>query len=377
MVKRVVFAVPGSLDTPTGGYAYDRRIMAELRQLGWDVECLDIGQGFPSPDEAIRSAARSLLLKVPDNQPIVMDGLALGVLPDLWQKSKPASVLGWFIIPALEWGPTAERADALHAVSKQPGSGALVVVTSPATAKLVASDYGVSARTHGSKARQRSCAEVFRKPKQSAAFAVRWRCCARKGFDVLAAALAALAELPWRLTIAVTSTRSNEAARLDVSISQHKLTSRIAALGAVSSERLAALYDDADLFVLASRFEGYGMAYAEALSHGLPVIGTTAGAIPDTVPQEAGLLVTSGDVDALAQALRRVIADADLRRRWTRHGGGADVAAAAIRRDLRRRAGQARDGFSAEWLALRKAMTCARAIGCADAVAPRSNRSTP
>ena len=60
-MKRVVFAVPGSLDTPTGGYAYDRRIMAELRQLGWDVECLDIGDGFPSPDEATRSAARSLL----------------------------------------------------------------------------------------------------------------------------------------------------------------------------------------------------------------------------------------------------------------------------------------------------------------------------
>ena len=83
MVKRVVFAVPGSLDTPTGGYAYDRRIIAELRQLGWDVECLDIGEGFPSPDEAIRSAARSLLLKVPDGRPIVVDGLALGVLPDV------------------------------------------------------------------------------------------------------------------------------------------------------------------------------------------------------------------------------------------------------------------------------------------------------
>ena len=56
MVKRVIFAVPGSLDTPTGGYAYDRRIMAELRQLGWDVECLNIGEGFPAPDEALRSA---------------------------------------------------------------------------------------------------------------------------------------------------------------------------------------------------------------------------------------------------------------------------------------------------------------------------------
>ena len=57
------------------------------------------------------------------------------------------------------------------------------------------------------------------------------------------------------------------------------------------------------------------MAYAEALSHGLPVIGTTAGAIPDTVPQGAGLLVPPCDVDALARALRRVIADTDLRRR--------------------------------------------------------------
>ena len=57
------------------------------------------------------------------------------------------------------------------------------------------------------------------------------------------------------------------------------------------------------------------MAYAEAVAHGLPVIGTTAGAIPDTVPAEAGLLVAPGDVPELAQALRRVIGDASLRRR--------------------------------------------------------------
>jgi glycosyltransferase involved in cell wall biosynthesis len=148
----------------------------------------------------------------------------------------------------------------------------------------------------------------------------------RKGFDVLIAALATLAELPWRLTIAGDLTRDpKEAAKLRSMLLQHRLAGRIEMPGAVSPAQLAQLYDNADLFVLASRFEGYGMAYAEALSHGLPVIGTTAGAIPDTVPQAAGLLVQAGDATALAGALRSAISDAGLRQRLS------DAAFAAAR----------------------------------------------
>ncbi len=330
-MKRVVFAVPGSLDTPTGGYAYDRRIMAELRQLGWDVECLDLGEGFPAPDEATRSAARSLLLKIPDGQPIVVDGLALGVLPDAAAEAASRHpLLGLVHHPlALEWGLSAERADSLRR-SEQTALASVreVVVTSPATAKLVASDYGVpseriSVARPGSDPAPRSRGSRNGVLHLLSVGAVT----PRKGFDVLVAALATLAELPWRLTIAGDLTRDpSEAARLQACISDYKLPGRIATPGTVPSERLAALYDEADLFVLASRFEGYGMAYAEALSHGLPVIGTTAGAIPDTVPQAAGLLVAPGDVAELAEALRGVISDAELRRRLS-DGALASVAA--------------------------------------------------
>jgi glycosyltransferase involved in cell wall biosynthesis len=320
VVKHVVFAVPGSLDTPTGGYAYDRRIMAELRQLGWDVDCLDIGEGFPSPNQTTRTAARSLLLKAPIGRPIVLDGLAPGVMPDIAAELASRNALVALVHHplALEWGLSADRANVLRR-SERAALAAVheVVVTSTATAKLVAVDYGVAIERitvarPGSDPVPQSSGSQSDVPHLLSVGAV----VPRKGFDVLIAALAKLADLPWRLTIAGDLTRDpNEAARLQASISQHGLTGRIKALGAVSAKRLAALYSEADLFVLASRFEGYGMAYAEALSHGLPVIGTNAGAIPDTVPQEAGVLVTPGDVTALAEALRNVISDADLRRR--------------------------------------------------------------
>jgi glycosyltransferase involved in cell wall biosynthesis len=96
-------------------------------------------------------------------------------------------------------------------------------------------------------------------------------------------------------------------------------------LGAVSDSELDILYTQADAFVLASLFEGYGMVYAEAMAYGLPIIATKAGAIPDTVPSDAGLLIGPGDVTALTLALQTVIEDAPCR---TRLSSGAIRAAA-------------------------------------------------
>ena len=53
-----VFAVPGDLDTPTGGYAYDKRMIAELRELGWRPQVVNLGEGFPHPNALTRATAQ-------------------------------------------------------------------------------------------------------------------------------------------------------------------------------------------------------------------------------------------------------------------------------------------------------------------------------
>jgi hypothetical protein len=81
-IGRVAFAVPGDLATPTGGYRYDRHIIQELRRLGWQVDVLDLGAGFPFPSVVQRAAALAILSAVQDGCPIVLDGLAFGALAE-------------------------------------------------------------------------------------------------------------------------------------------------------------------------------------------------------------------------------------------------------------------------------------------------------
>jgi glycosyltransferase involved in cell wall biosynthesis len=219
---------------------------------------------------------------------------------------------------ALESGLSAAQAGELRVNERTALAAARrVVVTSATTARLLVADYGVPS----------DCIVVARPGNDPAPAAhgskegvVRLLAIGavvpRKGFDVLIAALATLTDLSWHLTIAGDRGRDPQAAtRLDADIAHWNLGGRITVLGAVPPARLGELYAGADLFTLASRFEGYGMAFTEAIAYGLPVIGTTAGAIPETVPAGAGVLVAPDDPVALAAALRRLIADRGERRR--------------------------------------------------------------
>jgi glycosyltransferase involved in cell wall biosynthesis len=332
VTRRFVFAVPGSLDTPTGGYAYDRRMIQELARLGWQADVLDLGDEFPRPSATCRAAAEKRLAAVPPGRIVVIDGLALGVLPEVAAALGATHKLIALVHHplALETGLSPADADRLRA-SEQAALAPMrhVIVTSAATARLLAADYGVAAeRITVAMPGVDRAAPSQRANNNTVALLSVGAMVPRKGYDVLLAALATIADLPWRLTIAGDSDRDPKtAAKLKATLAALKLDGRVTLAGAVPTDRLAELYAAADVFVLASRHEGYGMAFAEAVAHGVPVIGTTAGAIPDTVPPEAGILVPPNDVAALAAALRLVIGNAGER---AKRAAGARAAAARL-----------------------------------------------
>lgn len=341
MAKRVAFAIPGDLETLTGGYAYDRRIITELRQLGWQVDVLGLGDGFPMPGQEQLAVAMRRLTTALADRPIVIDGLALGVLPDAaatLRQTRPLVALVHHPL-ACETGLTPATAERLRE-SERAALAAVhrVVVTSEATAELLIESFSVPRKQldvipPGTDPVPQAAGSGSDQLRLLSVGAI----VPRKGFDVLVEALSTLTDLPWQLTIVGDRDRDpGSVERLEALIARHGLERRIECPGVVSTERLGALYASADLFVLASHFEGYGMAYAEAIACGLPIIGTTGGAIAQTVPASASRLVPPGDVAALAQAMHDVMANAD-----RRHALAAGARAAAAKLPSWAHSGQA------------------------------------
>jgi glycosyltransferase involved in cell wall biosynthesis len=323
-VLDVVFAVPGDINLRTGGYIYDRRVLALLPAAGVTARHLPLPGGYPSPTPDDLAVTARAFAALPRHAVLLVDGLAYGAMPPGVISRAPGPIVALVHHPlCLETGLPAERVAALEASETAALAMARrVIVTSAITARTLAAEFGVPAEKiavaepgtdkAAGRVRPRRSGGTGRGLQLLAAGSV----VPRKGYDILVGALRRLDHLGWRLTIAGDRDRSPETtAALEARIRRSGLRDRIRLVGGVDPRTLAKLYAEADVFVTASLYEGYGMVLSEALARGLPIVTTTGGAAAETVPDRAALKVPPGDTRALAHALGRAMREPTLRRR--------------------------------------------------------------
>lgn len=300
------FAIPGDISTPTGGYRYDRRVMEELRLLGWNMRHLPLPGDFPAPSEASLFETERLLGATPKNAMVLFDGLALGALPAEMLDRVPRRYIALVHHPlALETGISKELAGAFARLEREALKRVLhVVVTSQPTADLLVQDFGVARERITVAEPGTESASRARGDKTTRLLGV-GSITPRKGFNTLVAALSEITDLEWEFRIAGSLDRDLKATEnLRCQIAQASLQDRIHLLGTLNDEALADEYDRATLFVLPSHFEGYGMAFTEAMARGLPIVACEGGAVTTTVPADVGVFVAPGNAKALAEKLR-------------------------------------------------------------------------
>ena len=318
-MRPIVLVVPGHLAERTGGYLYDRRTVDGLRRRGWTVDVLELDASFPYPTEAALEHAASALAAVAAGTIAMVDSLALGAMPDLiTSEASRLSIVALVHLPLAATSDldrdTAARFD--EGERRALRAAALVIVTGQAAVPLIAkhevrpdrivvaepgTDRAPLAR--GSTGRHVELLSVATLNPE-------------KGHERLLTALAGVSQVDWRLTCAGSLTRHPATTdRVRAAVARLGLEDRVSLAGDLDEPALAACYDGADVFVLATRQETYGMAVAEAVAHGLPVVATMTGAIPGLLTDGAGLLVPVEDTPALIDALSRVLGDAALRAR--------------------------------------------------------------
>lgn len=315
----IAFVYPGDLDTRTGGYRYDKRIVEELSSgtHQWDVSLVSLDGNYPFPTRAQLCAADVQFADIADNTVTVVDGLAYSVMPEVIARHAiRLNMIALIHHPlALETGLSANQAARLKTLETQALAYARhVITTSELTASSLAQydvpDHKIHAVLPGTdKAPLAKGSTNDTMNLLSVATLT-----PRKGHDVLLDALKKLDDLPWHMHCVGSTERNTTHFQTLLALRKHHaLENRVSFHGEISDEQLNQHYCQADAFVLASFHEGYGMVLTEAIARGLPIICSDAGAMSQTVPEGSGLLIPPGDPMALADALRRFINDAHLR----------------------------------------------------------------
>ena len=301
---------------PSGGNTYDRQLCRALGSAGWVVRLVEVPGSWPAAGRAGRDALAGALRDVPDGSLVVVDGLV-------------ASALATVVVPAcrrlrvvllvhMPWGLDIGRGP-LAAEGEVLGAASSVITPSAWARGWLLAAHGLDAgRVHVAHPGVDAAPRADGTPEGTALLCV-GAVTHGKGQDALLAALSRVRDLAWRCEcVGSLSVSPAYAARLQRDARRHRLDDRFVLTGALAGGDLAARYADADVLVVASRAETYGMVVTEGLARGLPVIAADVGGVPEALGVTAdgsrpGLLAPPDDAAALADALRLWLSDAGCR----------------------------------------------------------------
>jgi glycosyltransferase involved in cell wall biosynthesis len=313
-VTEVHVILPNDIDdpaTPSGGNAYDRRVCRGLAALGWSVREHGVRGAWPSPLPAERAGLARVLATVPDNAVVLLDGLVASAVPEVLLPQ--ARRLRLVVLVHMPLGDGAER--------KALAGSSAVITTSAWTRNRLLDLYGLPPdRVHVATPGVDPAALAPGSDAGSELLCVA-AVTLHKGHDLLTEALATITDLPFGcVCVGALSRDPGFVGRLHRLAGAYGLTDRIRFAGPLTGEELDAAYAAADLLVLASRGETYGMVVTEALARGIPVLATAVSGLPEALGRAPdgslpGMLVEPGEPAALAAALRHWLSDAGARRR--------------------------------------------------------------
>jgi glycosyltransferase involved in cell wall biosynthesis len=327
-LRRAAFVVPGDINTLTGGYIYDRTVFDGLRTLGVDMTLVELGTSFPNPSDEDLAQAAQKLAAIEADRPMIFDGLAFGAIDQaILGLVKPPIVAMIHHPLALESGISLDERNLLFENERRNlRHAAHIVVPSPHTAQTLMQDYGVDeSQITIARPGTHPVSETAQPADPPMILAVGIQV-PRKGHDVLLKALSQMKHLEWQAVIAGGIHNDAYAQDLIALLDECGVKDRVRFVGRVPKADLGTLYAQARIFALATRYEGYGIVFDEAMVHGLPIVTCRVGAVPDTVDPNAGILVEPDDPDAFAAALIEVLENAPLRDRMAKASASAGAA---------------------------------------------------
>lgn len=314
-----IFVVPGDPNQLTGGYGYVRALVRALGDLGQPARIIGLRGSFPRPDSEAMAAMEDALAALPDQSVVILDGLAMGGLPDVVAAhAQRLQLLALVHHPlADETGLSEDDRHWLEASERRAlGLVRGVITTSTTTAESLPGEnrYGVNPGLIGVVEPGVALGEAPSPRGDTGPLRLLTvaHLSERKAQTDLVTALAGLAELDWTCQLVGSPHRDREYAReVCRLIAEKGLTDRVQVAGELSGAELAEAFREADLFVLPSRHEGYGMVIDEALAWGLPVVSSDGGALQRTADRPGAVRYKAGDVAALTARLRSLMEDRD------------------------------------------------------------------